>query len=449
MKNSFFKILALLLLILVVVCFAFACTPDSGNLNADKGGVVDTTEHTHSYIIKYDSNNHWEECECGDKKDFVAHAGGTATYSEKAVCATCNQSYGQLGSVHNFNEGVCSCGEVLSTYYTEGLTFEFDEETDTYIVASYTGTANKVIIPSIYQNKSVTSIGEWAFEDCTSLTSVEIPNSVTSIGVCAFSDCVLLQYTIEGNLKYLGNSENKYLHLIEPVIKEINTISINFNCKYIGTHAFAYCRSLTSIEIPNSVIGIGRYAFGWCSSLKSIEIPNSITNIEESAFYGCEFLEKVNYKGTIDQWVEINFDSAAANPTYYTGDLYINDNLVTDAVLTIATKISGCAFYNCNSLTSVKISDTVTYIGDWAFVRCYSLTNIEIPKDVTSIGYNIFSNCNSLSSIRFIDTSSWYVTKSSTDWKKKTGGTQIIVDAPSTNATYFKSTYNTYRWYKI
>ncbi|MBQ3046912.1 MAG: leucine-rich repeat domain-containing protein, partial [Clostridia bacterium] len=323
------KLLTLLLSILTIVCFAFACTPDSGNIDGSSGNgeqnqVIDdgkenngeesneteTPEHTHAYVLKFDNNNHWEECECGDKKNLTAHSGGTATCEEKAkcstckqeygdignhsggtatcsakaVCTTCNQPYGELGNVHNYTEGKCSCGENDLTYYTDGLVFERNSLTDTYSVTEYNGTATEVIIPSVYVNKPVTNIGRSAFSYCRSLTSVTIGNNVTNIGDEAFFACCSL-----------------------------TSIEIPNSVTSIGDGAFYGCSSLTSIEKPNSVTSIGLLAFCDCDSLTSIEIPNSVTSIGEAPFRGCDSL------------TSIAVDSNNANYKDIDGNLYSKD----------------------------------------------------------------------------------------------------------------------------
>ncbi|MBR2322402.1 MAG: leucine-rich repeat protein [Clostridia bacterium] len=254
-------------------------------------------------------------------------------------------------------------------------------------------------LTSVTIGNGVTSIGSYAFEYCDSLTSIVIPDSVTSIGNRAFYNCDSLKYNVKDNLRYLGNSENPYLYLAGTTSNSITTATIDNNCKFIGSSAFYNCDSLTSIVIPDSVTSIGDWAFADCTSLTSIVIPDSVTSIGYCAFDDCDSLTKVNYLGTIDSWVQIEFDDASSNPIYYADNLYINDLLVAEAILTSATKISSYAFYNCDSLTSIVIPDSVTSIGDWAFADCTSLTSIVIPDSVTSIGSFAFDWCTSLMSV--------------------------------------------------
>ena len=249
-------------------------------------------------------------------------------------------------------------------------------------------------LTSINIPDGVTSIGEGAFDNCSSLTSINIPNSVTSIGGGAFSGCSsLTSINIPDGVTSIGGGAFSGC-------SSLTSINIPDGVTSIGDFAFDGCSSLSSINIPNSVTSIGESAFSGCSSLSSINIPDSVTRIGDAAFFGCSSLTKTNYTGTIDKWTEIDF---GGNPTYYSRNLYINNQLVTKANLTTATKISNYAFTGCTSLTSINIPDSVTRIGDGAFSDCTSLTSINIPDGVTSIGDSAFDGCSSLTSINIPD----------------------------------------------
>ena len=132
-----------------------------------------------------------------------------------------------------------------------------------------------------------TRIGDNAFDSCTSLTSIEIPNSVTNIGNHAFESCSsLTSVTIPNSVTSIGGGAFYCCNSLTSVMIPNSVTSI-------WDYAFANCSSLTSIEIPNSVTSIGNCAFEDCSSITSITVPNSVTSIGKCVFYACNKLKKV------------------------------------------------------------------------------------------------------------------------------------------------------------
>ncbi len=237
-------------------------------------------------------------------------------------------------------------------------------------------------LESITIGNSVTSIGNYTFDWCSRLESITIPNSVTSIGYYAFNGCSSLE-----KVNYLGTIDDWV---------QIDFTDVSSNPLYYAENLYINDELVVHANITNAT-KINSYAFYNCSSLESTTIPNSVTSIGVSAFNGCRSLEKVNYLGTIDDWVQIDFTDVSSNPLYYAENLYINDELVVHANITNATRINSCAFYNCSSLESTTIPNSVTSIGDYAFDECDNLTGVTIPNSVTSIGDYAFDECDSLS----------------------------------------------------
>jgi len=165
-------------------------------------------------------------------------------------------------------------------------------------------------LASITIPDSVTSIGSSAFSGCSSLTSITIPDSVTSIGSSAFWGCNSLTYTTYENGKYLGNSINSYVVLVDVPDTSITSFTIPDTTKIIHYAAFRECSSLASITIPDSVTSIGDCAFWGCSSLTSITIPDSITSIGNYAFNGCGSLTDIYFTGTKAEWNAIDKSNA-------------------------------------------------------------------------------------------------------------------------------------------
>ena len=267
---------------------------------------------------------------------------------------------------------------------------------------------------SIEIGNSVTSIGYEAFAYCDDLTSIEIPNSVTSIGGGAFCYCTSLTSIVvdSGNTKY--DSRNGCNAIIETTSNTLiagcqNTIIPN-SVTSIGDGAFGGCSDLTSIEIPNSVTSIGDSTFWECSSLTSVVIPNSVTSILSSAFYGCTSLTSIVIPNSV---TSIGFSA-------FSGCSSLTSVVIPNSV----TSIGFNAFAWCSSLTSIEIPNSVTSIGDWAFGECTSLTSIEIPNSVTSIGYAAFDRCVNLTSI--------VVDSGNTKYDSRNGCNAIIETASNT-----------------
>ena len=144
---------------------------------------------------------------------------------------------------------------------------------------------------------SVTSIGEYAFEDCYGLASIDIPNSVMSIGEYAFEGTAWFESQPDG-LVYAGKVAYKYKEW-ESEMPEDTEIELEEGTLGIAGAAFDCCYNLTSITIPESVTNIGNYAFSDCSGLTSITIPESVTNIGSYTFTCCESLTDVYCYATV------------------------------------------------------------------------------------------------------------------------------------------------------
>ena len=265
---------------------------------------------------------------------------------------------------------------------------------------------------------SVTSIGEYAFYNCTSLTSVTIPNSVTSIGEYAFYNCTsLTSVAIPDSVTSIG--EYAFSHCTS-----LTSVTIPDSVTSIGRYAFYYCTSLTSVTIPDSVTSIGEYAFYDCTSLTSVTIPDSVTSIGDGAFSYCESLTSVTIPDSVTSIGWHAFDGCtsltgiwvAEGNSHYASDasgVLFNKDKTTlvqcpgaFAAYTIpnsVTSIGADAFSYCRSLTSVTIPDSVTSIGESSFYKCTSLTSVTIPDSVTSIGYKAFGSCESLTSVTIPD----------------------------------------------
>ena len=304
---------------------------------------------------------------------------------------------------------------------------------------------------------TVTSIGSGAFNNCSKLTSIEIPSGVASIGDSAFSGCSALKevnitdidaWAMIGFANAYANPlyNGADLYLNEKKVTEatlttatkispyafyghnsLTRITILSSVTSIGDGAFADCSLLGTVTFgENSQLGsigdyafyncdalatvtfgansqlesIGEYAFSDCSNLNSIEIPSRVTSIGYNAFEYCSALKEVNITD-INAWAMIDFGGYDSNPLYDGAELYLNGESVIEVTLTTATKISPYAFYSYNSLTRITIQSSVRSIGSSAFNNCDALGTVTFGEDskLESIGNDAFYDCSNLTSI--------------------------------------------------
>ena len=287
-----------------------------------------------------------------------------------------------------------SCPSLVTDDYTAQFILVMDDAyppPKTVTITKYTGTESTVILPSTINSWPVTKIGEDAFQDNTTITSVTIPANVTEIGSNAFAGCTNLT-----SVNYAGDWSNLTIQSGNPAVQDAanaplfdfeftpdNTAVIvnNYKCKgtaadvtipsrykgkpvtTIGNAAFRDS-SVTSVTIPDSVTAIHDCAFENCSELTNISIPNSVTSIGLSAFENCTSLKSITLPSSL-------------------------------------RNISMLLFHNCSQLTTIHIPVSVTSIENDAFACCSQLTTIHIPVSVTSIGNDAFAGCPSSMTVTY------------------------------------------------
>ena len=256
---------------------------------------------------------------------------------------------------------------------------------------------------------SVTSIGDYAFYNCSHIESITIPNSVTNIGDLAFYNCRSLKsIIIPESVTSIGDKALRGCNSLESIVipnsvtsigdgafefcSSLKSVTIGNSVTNIGNSAFSSCSSLKSVTIGNSVTNIGDYAFYNCRSLKSIIIPESVTSIGDKALRGCNSLESIIIANRNTKYDSRDNCNAIIETKTNTLILGCKNTNIPNSV----TSIGDSAFAHCSSLESIVIPNSVTSIGDYAFCECNSLECVTIGNSVTSIGNGAFEFCSSL-----------------------------------------------------
>lgn len=295
------------------------------------------------------------------------------------------EAYKAANGWNDYADMICADPRVI--YYTS---------TDGNIVEpKYTTGFGANIVSNTYENEQgviifdgpVTSIGNAAFNNCSRLTSIVIPDSVISISDYAFVGCSSLTSV---------SIPNSVISMGEGLFEEcsaLTSVELPKSLTVIPGCIFQECADLTEVVIPEGVVEIGEQAFAFCKNLSSITLPKSIVKIGNEAFSGCELASV--YISDINAWCEIEFGSIGSSPiSNFDTTIYLNGEEITEVVIPEGTtEIKPYTFMGFFELKSVSIPEGVTTIGDSAFYCCYGLKEVHIPDSVTRIEYAAFIEC--------------------------------------------------------
>ncbi len=241
---------------------------------------------------------------------------------------------------------------------------------------------------------SLSMVGAHAFDGCTALTKISLPNGVMAIGDYAFFGCTdLTEAKLSASLENVGKNVFKGCTALEKV-------TIPNGAKTIGYGMFEDCALLAEVALPDSITSIGAHAFEGCAALTDIVVSDSVETIGDYAFYEtgvktayighnvkevgsyvfgrCPSLEEVTFSSAIEVIGEWMFYNCTSLKT------------IVDFPESVE-KIGAHAFEGCSALTAVVIPNTVTEIGASAFAGCAGLADVTLSKALTKIGDNAFN----------------------------------------------------------
>ena len=317
-------------------------------------------------------------------------------------------AFANTGSVKYLDQSSYSNGN--DTFY-----YNIDNEGNAVIVDCSTTSVN-ITLPVTLGGFPVVAVGYRGMADCTTLTSVTIPNNIVRLELYAFAGCTgLTTATIPATCQYVGD-------YAFTDCTSLATVTIDGGVAYLGNYCFYNCTSLTEIVVPDSCEYLGKYAFYNCTSLESATIGITVPEIQEYTFYNCEKLATVVMGFSVEQIGDYAFYNTALTrvTTYYAlqsiGDYaFAECELIERITLRSGfLSIGNGAFMNDIALSEIEFPSTMTDIGAYAFYGCSSLIAVSIPELVERIEDYTFAYCTNLSeamvngTITYIGDSAFY-----------------------------------------
>ncbi len=329
-----------------------------------------------------------------------------------------------------------SCGTDATWSYKNGtLTIsgigamdDYSAESDTTPWSGYRDS-----IAAIFVSNGITSVGNYAFHDYTTVYSVTLPDSLTAIGTSAFAYCTgLTELTLPINLDPVSSNDSPAFEGCTNIQTvgfsrgtgishdytetEMGTFciktpwyfsrskltSVNFadDITHIGSYIFFGCDRLGSIIIPDSVTSIGRGAFSGCSGLNTLTLPASVDSVganDSPAFKDCCSISNITFTKGTGEWFQYDIGAVGLEThVHFTPWYYSKYTLDTVTIESGVTNIGDFAFQGCTSLESVTLPNSITVIGVSTFDGCTSLSVFNIPDGTAAIGESAFRNCTGL-----------------------------------------------------
>jgi hypothetical protein len=358
--------------------------------------------------------------------------------------------------------GATGWGPTFAGRPTAPFPFSYVTDSGEVSITRYTGTGSGATIPDTIDGLSVSSIGDSAFQDCTSLTRVTLPDGMAYIGPLAFWNCSsLASITLPDSVSYIGEgafyacnslasvtlpsrvtSLGDYVFAsctnlsaitvaaLNPAYSSVDGVLFNFDktkliqypggkagryaipesVTWIGNYAFCGCPGMSDIAIPDSVTTLGDGVFYTCNSLSSITLPASVNTLGSAVFYACPALTSVYFLGNAPgQSYEMFTGTENATVYYRPGTLRWDTTfggrpamLLPYTYAVLGDTVAIISYDGANTVEIIPSSlegKPVTAIGSYAFFNCTMLTGVTLPNGVTSIGNSAFKNCSGLTYI--------------------------------------------------
>ncbi len=388
---------------------------------------------------------HCEDCKDVLTKQEIIPATGNhdASVQVDTLCGTCN-------TVVKATSGIRLTMQTNGEYQVTGFN-EFSTK------------VTKIYLPKTYNGIPVTSIGNYAFSGCASVTEFVIPEGYTSIGCCAFLRCTGLKrlempstitfvddgvfekcenietiilsdnikhmgefnynipntkttyYTESNNIYYIGTKTNPYFYLAKVKDTSKTSYTVHADTKIIGDQSFGKCKSLSRLTVPEGVIEIGDNAFASLTNLYSVSLPSTLQKISVQAFSGCSKLNNVVFPDSLQIIEERAFYGCTALNNITIGSNLVDFSGLIDVVTNLQTTTTGDAIYlgdGTNNylalakiinteLTNFEVNANTKYILDSAFKDLTNIATVSLPNALETIGNGAFSGCTSLSTINF------------------------------------------------
>lgn len=289
-------------------------------------------------------------------------------------------------------------------------------------------TVTEAVIPAQIDGVPVTRIADSAFDDCSALVSVTIPNGVVEIGNYAFRGCtslrsvslpeslITLRYSVFSNctslvelnipktITALGNYMFYGCTSLSSVIlpdslrdigayafygcTALKNVDFGKGLRTVGEYAFSDCIALTSVNLPEGTVTLGGWAFSGCTALSGITLPDSVTEIGKHAFEGCAGINSVELPASL-----VTIGASAFKGT----------SILSISLPDGVREIGAYAFYGCMALSTFTAGDKLAVIGDYAFFGCTALSEVNLGTGLTEIGESAFRGCTALRRISLPD----------------------------------------------